>query len=103
MNSDRRPTRITLHYPYQPALRLLSLEQAALELSMSKRSLQRHLKAGTIKLRAIRLGGGRPKYRLADIIALVEHAAEPPEMSGSESAPKEDPGSTLPRQLGMPL
>ena len=103
MNSDRRPTRITPHNPYQPALRLLSLEQAALELSMSKRSLQRHLKAGTIKLRAIRLGGGRPKYRLADIIALVEHAAEPPEMSGSESAPKEDPGSTLPRQLGMPL
>ena len=103
MNSDKRPTRITPHNPYQPALRLLNLEQAALELSMSKRSLQRHLKGGTIKLRAIRLGGGRPKYRLADIIALVEHAAEPPEMSGSESAPKEDPGSTLPRQLGMPL
>ena len=103
MNNDRLQTRIVPHNSYQPTLRLLTLEQAALELSMSKRSLQRHLKAGTIKLRAVRLGGGRPKYRLADLIALVERAAEPPEISGSESAPREDPGSTMPRQLGMPL
>lgn len=88
---------------YQPNLHLLTLEQAALELSMSKRSLQRHLKAGTIKLRAVRLGGGRPKYRLADLIALVERAAESTEMSDSDSTPADDPSSTMPRQLGMPL
>jgi hypothetical protein len=87
---------------YQPRLRLLTLEQAALELAMSKRSLQRHLKEGSIKLRAVRLGGGRPKYRLADLIALVDSAVKSPGPDGNESAAPNGPDATPTRQLNIP-